>query len=121
MSGKAADTNLHAGEVDPTLVANATANRMAAQFFEKYDRFEVQEMLAQTSYHWFLSQDEHKLQAEAPNGIIMTSKPFDNNNCLILMPFDPTVEPIDFRLIHQIIRELVMGIYGLNQSSKLAA
>ncbi|XP_063964781.1 ankyrin and armadillo repeat-containing protein-like isoform X3 [Lytechinus pictus] len=115
MSGKGADTNLHAGEVDPTLVANATANRMAAQFFEKYDRFEVQEMLAQTSYHWFLSQDEHKLQAEPPDGIIMSSKPFLNNNCLILMPFDPTVEPIDFRLIHQILRELVMGIYGLNQ------
>ena len=56
MAGKSADTNLHAGEVDPTLVANATANRMAAQFFEKYERFEVQEMLAQTSYHWFLSQ-----------------------------------------------------------------
>ncbi|XP_071497237.1 ankyrin and armadillo repeat-containing protein-like [Diadema antillarum] len=115
MAGKTPDTNLHPGEVDPTLVANATANRMAAQFFERYERFEVQEMLAQTSYHWFLSQDEHKLQAEPPNGLIMTSKPFNNNNCLILMPFDPTVEAIDFRLVHQILRELVMGIYGLNQ------
>lgn len=115
MTSKAQDTNLHAGEVDPMLVANATANRMAAQFFEKYERFEVQEMLAQTSYQWFLSQDEHKLQSEPPNGFIMTSKPFNNNNCLILFPCDPTVELIDFRVIHQIIRELVMGIYGLNQ------
>ncbi|XP_071948397.1 ankyrin and armadillo repeat-containing protein-like [Antedon mediterranea] len=100
---------------DPALVANATANRLAAQVFEKYERYEAQEVLAHTSYHWLLSAEEHRLPVETPRGLIQSMKSFPQNNCVFAVPVDETVEPWDFREIHQIVRELVVGIYGLNQ------
>ena len=37
---------------DPALVANATANRFAAQFFEKLERFEVRYRLHDNQFLW---------------------------------------------------------------------
>ncbi|XP_022079769.1 ankyrin and armadillo repeat-containing protein-like isoform X2 [Acanthaster planci] len=122
MAAKNLDSSMHGLSIgeDPALMATATANRMAAQFFEKFERFELQEALAQSSYHWFLSAEEHKLQGEAPSGVIMSMQPFADNNCVLLFPYDPTVEPLDYREIHQMLRELVVGIYGLNQVPSLS-
>ncbi|XP_033103193.1 ankyrin and armadillo repeat-containing protein-like isoform X2 [Anneissia japonica] len=106
---------MSAGVDDPALVANATANRLAAQVFEKYERFEAQELLAHTSYHWLLSAEEHRLQVDTPQGLVLSMQPFSQNNCVFAVPVDATAEPWDFREIHQIVRELVIGIYGLNQ------
>lgn len=114
MNTKAESSPTGGGE-DPTLVANATANRTAMQFFQKYERFEVQEMLAQTSFHWFLSQEEHRLQVEPPQGLVMSMKPFPQDKCVIVFPVDEAEESLDFREIHQVLRELVMGLYCLNQ------
>lgn len=116
--GTKAEAAPSGGLEDPTLVANATANRMALQFFQKYERFEVQEMLAQTSFHWFLSQEEHRLPVEPPIGLVMGMKPFSKDKCVIVLPMadrSKEEENIDFREVHQILRELVMGLYCLNQ------
>ncbi|XP_038077595.1 ankyrin and armadillo repeat-containing protein-like isoform X2 [Patiria miniata] len=122
MAAKNLDSSMHGLSIgeDPALMATATANRMAAQFFEKFERFELQQALAQSSYHWFLSAEEHKLQAEAPSGVIMSMQPFADNNCVLLLPYDPSIEPLEYREIHQVLRELVVGIYGLNQAPSLS-
>ncbi|XP_033640039.1 ankyrin and armadillo repeat-containing protein-like isoform X1 [Asterias rubens] len=122
MAAKNLESSMHGLSIgeDPALIATATANRMATQFFEKFERFELQETIAQTSYHWFVSAEEHKLQAEPPSGVIMSMQPFADNNCVLLLPYDSTIEPLDYREIHQVLRELVVGIYGLNQVPSLS-
>ncbi len=49
----------------------------------------------------------------------MNMLPFAHNNVVFLIPQDASVEVLDAREIHQIIRELVLGIFGLNQLPKI--
>ncbi|XP_077978159.1 ankyrin and armadillo repeat-containing protein-like [Glandiceps talaboti] len=104
------------GGDDAAFAAQATANRIAAAFFEKFERAEVQEMLAYTSYHWYLSADEFKVPIDPPKGLIASMKPVSENHCVFLMPVRDDIQPLDFREIHQIVRDLVIGIYCLNQT-----
>ncbi|XP_070566344.1 ankyrin and armadillo repeat-containing protein-like isoform X3 [Ptychodera flava] len=115
MAGQHKRDSLGGGD-DAAFAAQATANRIAAAFFEKYERAEVQEMLAYTSYHWYLSADEFKVPIDPPKGLIASMKPISENHVVFLMPVRDDIQPLDFREIHQIVRELVIGIYCLNQS-----
>jgi hypothetical protein len=43
----------------------------------------------------------------------------NDNHVLILMPYDESIPNIDYREVHQIIRELTIGIFVLNQYPSL--
>lgn len=84
-------------------------------FIEKYDRLEVQELLSQINCHWLLPSEVYKLPTEHPSGIISQMGPIYDKDLIILLPFDSSIPDLNYREIHQILRELTIGIYILNQ------
>ncbi|XP_066541904.1 ankyrin and armadillo repeat-containing protein isoform X2 [Hoplias malabaricus] len=94
--------------------AALTAQRNASAFFEKYDWREIQELLSLTTHSWLFSAEEFTVPVEAPPGVIKQMNNFFQSNAIILAPCDFTV-PLDYRVVHQIIRELTVGIYCFNQ------
>ncbi|KAM9484134.1 ankyrin and armadillo repeat-containing protein isoform 3-T3 [Salvelinus alpinus] len=99
---------------DTAYLAALTAQRNANAFFEKYEKGEVQELLSLTSGNWFLGGDDFTQPVETPPGIIKQMRNFTESNCIILAPVDARV-PLDYKVVHQIVRELTVGIYCFNQ------
>lgn len=93
------------------------ASRTAATYFDKYDRDDLQEALSSTSLDWLLSIDETKIQVDPPVGLISNLKKFDDlDKVIILIPAPENLsKPLELRELHQIMRELITGIYVLNQ------
>jgi hypothetical protein len=94
---------------------NLPAVRNILGFMDKYERVEQQELLAQMSCHWLLSFEDFKIPLEPTPGIISQVSSFNEDNLLVLIPYDPEISPLDFRELHQIVRELTIGMYVLNQ------
>ncbi|XP_076858454.1 ankyrin and armadillo repeat-containing protein isoform X2 [Brachyhypopomus gauderio] len=90
------------------------AQRNASAFFEKYDRREVQELLTLTTCNWLLCPEDFIQPVDAPPGIIKQMNNFAHTNAIILAPFDSNM-PLDYKVVHQILRELTVGIYCFNQ------
>jgi hypothetical protein len=88
-------------------------------FMERYDRVEVQELLSQLNCHWLLSLDDFKLPVEHPYGMITQMTPINEDHMILLLPFDSSIPDLDYREVHQILRELTIGIYVLNQHPSL--
>ena len=44
--------------------------RSAVSFFEKFERYECQEVLAYSSTHWMLSNEDFRLPTDNPMGLI---------------------------------------------------
>lgn len=86
----------------------------AQSLLQKYDRRELQELLSLTSSNWLLSGEEHNQPVDAPPGIIRQMRNILAPNIIILAPFDSCL-PLDYKVVHQIVRELTVGIYGFNQ------
>lgn len=97
-----------------------TATRVAATYFDKIERYELQESLAYYSSDWLLSTDDTRITVDPPVGLISGIQISNNfNNCLILIPQEEGIEPLELREMHQIVRELVMGIFVLNQTPSI--
>ncbi len=98
------------------------AGRIAATYFDKYDRDELQEALSSTSLDWLLSSDDTKLQVDPPVGLISNLTDVSElKNILFLIPAPVDVsETLELRELHQILRELVTGIFILNQTPSLS-
>jgi len=86
-------------------------------FIEKYDKIEQAELLATMPSNWLLSPEQS--QIDIPPGVIKDIVPITDNHIIILMPYDDTVPALDYRILHQIIRDLTIGIYALNQHPSL--
>lgn len=86
----------------------------AQSFLQKYDRRELQELLGLTSCNWLLSAEEHRLPIETPPGISRQMRNILHPNIIILAPSGSCL-PLDYTVVHQIVRELTVGIYGFNQ------
>ncbi|XP_053554580.1 ankyrin and armadillo repeat-containing protein [Bombina bombina] len=95
------------------------AQRNAHAFFEKYERSEVQDLLASTTSSWLVSMDDVYLPLQLPSGLITQLKNLAHPNVLILAPVEPEIN-LDYREIHQIIRELAVGIYCFNQAPSIS-
>ena len=96
------------------------ALRYVATFFEKYERYELQELLANAQTHYLLSTEDMKVPTDPPTGVIANMLPIGNTfSAVVLIPEDPELGPADMREVHQIIRELTFGIYALNQTPQI--
>lgn len=103
------------------VMASMTAARAAATYFDKIERYELQETLAYTTSDWLLSTEDTRISVEPPQGLIAGIQiPNNFNNCLLLIPEEKGIEPLELREMHQIVRELVTGIYILNQTPSIA-
>ena len=95
----------------------AQCSRQATSFFEKYDRYDLQELLTYSSSHWLLSNEDFRLPTDPPSGLISNISSMSTDSCMILLPEVPDFQPdFDYRELHQIVRELTIGIYVLHQT-----
>ncbi|CAK6448076.1 unnamed protein product [Pipistrellus nathusii] len=99
---------------EETYLESLAVQRNASAFFEKYDRSEMQELLTTTLVSWLSGKEDIHLQMDSPAGIMSQMNNVGFNTTILLMPVDPTAL-LDYREVHQIIRELSVGIYCLNQ------
>lgn len=111
---KKTDEVLMANPSDQSSEKAVRAALTAQSLLQKYDRKDLQELLSLTSCNWLLSADEHSLPVDAPPGIIRQMRNILAPNIIFLAPFDSNL-PLDYRMVHQIVRELTVGIYGFNQ------
>ncbi|KAL7991565.1 hypothetical protein Chor_015821, partial [Crotalus horridus] len=95
-------------------LAHLAAQRNASAFFEKYERSELQELLTTSFCSWLASKDDMRHPLELPSGLLSQMKSINTSIAIILMPVEPGLD-LDCREIHQMIRELAVGIYCLNQ------
>jgi hypothetical protein len=100
-------------------LANLPSVRNILGFIEKYERFEVQELLSQMNCNWLLSFEDFKMPIEHPVGLFSQMIPINEDHIIVMMPCDPEESALDYREIHQIIRELTIGIFVLNQQPSL--
>lgn len=88
-------------------------------FVKKFERpkweLECAEMLSHACSHWLLSTDDFKVQTEPPCGLISEISNFHDNVAYVLMPLEEGIEQLDLREVHQIVKELTVGIFVLNQ------
>lgn len=99
------------------VMANMAASRAAATYFDKIERYELQETLATSSYDCLLSTEDTKIPVEIPKGLISNMNiASDSEKCLFLLPAEKGIDNLELREVHQIVRELVTGIYVLNQT-----
>ncbi|XP_037018877.2 ankyrin and armadillo repeat-containing protein isoform X2 [Artibeus jamaicensis] len=99
---------------EETYLENLAVQRNASAFFEKYDRSEVQELLTTALVSWLSGKEDVRYQIDIPGGIMSQMNNVAFNTAILLTPVDPTAL-LDYREVHQIIRELAVGIYCLNQ------
>uniref|UniRef100_A0A8D2IQQ6 Ankyrin and armadillo repeat containing n=1 Tax=Varanus komodoensis TaxID=61221 RepID=A0A8D2IQQ6_VARKO len=95
-------------------LAHLAVQRNASAFFEKYERSELQELLTTSFCSWLASKDDLRHPLDLPSGLLSQMKNFNVSTAILLAPAEPEVD-LDCREIHQIIRELSVGIYCLNQ------
>jgi hypothetical protein len=98
---------------------NQVSVRNILGFIERYDRTEILELLSQINCHWLLSLEDFKIPIEHPTGLISQMRPLNEESLYLLVPYDEEIELLDYREMHQIIRELTIGIYVLNQHPSL--
>ncbi|XP_052802485.1 ankyrin and armadillo repeat-containing protein-like isoform X4 [Mya arenaria] len=94
--------------------------RNAINYIEKYERYECQENLGFMQTHWMLSTDDFRYPTDAPMGLISNINPQNSNTSVILIPEEEHSQPLDYRELHQIVRELTMGLFVLNQTPTLS-
>ncbi|CAO2616248.1 Ankyrin and armadillo repeat-containing protein [Lemmus lemmus] len=99
---------------EETYLENLAVQRNASAFFEKYDRSEVQELLTTAVVSWLAAKDDVRSQLDIPCGLMSQINNVGFSTAILLTPMDPTAQ-LDYREVHQILRELAVGIYCLNQ------
>lgn len=99
---------------EETYLENLAVQRNASAFFEKYDRSEVQELLTTALVSWLSTKEDVRSQLDTPCGIMTQMNNVGFSTAILLTPVDSDAL-LDYREVHQIIRELAIGIYCLNQ------
>ncbi|XP_062974649.1 ankyrin and armadillo repeat-containing protein [Elgaria multicarinata webbii] len=104
---------------EATYLAHLAAQRNASAFFEKYERAELQELLTTSFCSWLASKDDLRHPLDLPSGLLSQMKNVNVQTAILLAPAEPELD-LDCREIHQIIRELAVGIYCLNQTPSIS-
>ncbi|XP_059503161.1 ankyrin and armadillo repeat-containing protein [Stegostoma tigrinum] len=86
----------------------------ASAVLGKYNLSDLQELLTITSCTWLQPIDKFHLPIEYPTGLSSQMKDFSYSSAVILTPMAPDA-PLNYKEVQQILRELVIGIYILNQ------
>ncbi|XP_031749764.1 ankyrin and armadillo repeat-containing protein isoform X2 [Xenopus tropicalis] len=97
---------------DETFIAEMSLQRNAHAFFERFSQSEIQELLVYTTSSWLANMED--IQFQLPSGLICQMKNQCNSSVFLLAPVESEVR-LDYRDVHQIIRELAVGIYCFNQ------
>ncbi|NXD12533.1 ANKAR protein, partial [Nothocercus nigrocapillus] len=99
---------------EATYLSNLAVQKNASAFFKKYDPTELQELLTAMSSSWLASKDAMERPVELPSGLVSQLRNISSRTAVLLAPVVSGV-PLDCKEVHQILRELAVGIYCLNQ------
>ncbi|NWX84136.1 ANKAR protein, partial [Nothoprocta pentlandii] len=99
---------------EATYLSNLAVQKNASAFFKKYDPTELQELLTVMSSSWLASKDAIECPVELPSGLVSQLRNISSRTAILLVPVVSDV-PLDCKEVHQILRELAVGIYCLNQ------
>ncbi|KGL82784.1 Ankyrin and armadillo repeat-containing protein, partial [Tinamus guttatus] len=99
---------------EATYLSNLAVQKNASAFFKKYDATELQELLTAMSSSWLASKDAMECPIELPSGLVSQLRNISSRTAILLAPVVSGV-PLDCKEVHQILRELAVGIYCLNQ------
>ncbi|XP_051885955.1 ankyrin and armadillo repeat-containing protein [Pristis pectinata] len=95
-------------EANLEVLMNASAN------LGKYNLNDLQELLATATCSWLQPTEEFQYPVDFPTGLSSQMKDFNYSNAIILAPVVPDA-PFNYKEFQQILRELVLGIYVMNQ------
>ncbi|XP_077970650.1 ankyrin and armadillo repeat-containing protein-like isoform X1 [Styela clava] len=96
-----------------------TLHRNAVAFFDTYHKDDLKEVIAQTTASWLLSSD-FRVNTLPLNGMMSSLKLSQDPHVTILLPKKKNIPSFEYREIHQIIRDLTVGIFALNQMPSLS-
>ncbi|XP_062434919.1 ankyrin and armadillo repeat-containing protein [Rhea pennata] len=99
---------------EATHLSNLAVQKNASTFFKKYDQTELQELLTTMSSSWLASKDDIHCPIELPSGLVSQLRNISSRTAILLAPVVSDI-PLDCKEVHQILRELTVGIYCLNQ------
>ena len=109
------------GEKTEEQIQTQTIARNALNFIDRFERYDCQELLGYVQTHWMLSTEDFRYPTDPPMGLISNINPQNSNTSVILIPEEVDCgQPLDYRELHQIVRELTMGLYVLNQTPTLS-
>ncbi|XP_062908659.1 ankyrin and armadillo repeat-containing protein [Mobula hypostoma] len=80
----------------------------------KYNLNDLQELLATATCSWLQPIEEFQYPIQLPTGLSSQMKDFNYSNAIVLAPVIPNA-PFNYKEFQQILRELVIGIYVMNQ------
>lgn len=94
-----------------------TASREASAYFDRFEKSSLYNAAAHLNVDWLLSDTPPSLAVESLGGLIANLSPENTGRCTLLFPKPPSSNGRQFRLqeMHQVVRELVEGIYVFNQ------
>ncbi|CAF0881764.1 unnamed protein product [Rotaria sordida] len=109
----------------PDLIIQQSMDQISVRnvfdLFSKFDKWDVTELLTARDTHWLLTNaDIYKVPTENPTGLIRQLQAFSETHIDILFPVDDDIPRLDTREIHQLLRELTIGIYSLNAQPLLS-
>jgi len=92
-----------------------TEQNMDGAFFDAFKKEELRELIAEYSANWLLSNDSRN-QGPMPIGLVSNLKLSQQPTTMtLLFPKDHLASDLEYREVHQVIRELTIGIFGTNQ------
>ncbi|XP_055872246.1 ankyrin and armadillo repeat-containing protein-like [Biomphalaria glabrata] len=93
--------------------------RVASVYLDKLERYDSQELLSSSMAHWLLSNDIFRMPTEQLMGLVSQLNPV-NDTSILLFPVDESISPLCYREVHNIIRELTLGIYIFHQTPMIS-
>ncbi|XP_076804919.1 ankyrin and armadillo repeat-containing protein-like isoform X2 [Clavelina lepadiformis] len=102
----------------PRQLSDTTSHRDAVSYLDAFNKEELRELLAQSTASWLLSTD-FRGQSSLPCGLISNLFLTQASHMTLLFPKEDGVPELEYRELHQIVRELTSGIFGANQMPSL--
>ncbi|CAF3613919.1 unnamed protein product [Rotaria sp. Silwood1] len=120
-----ASPSISAADDRPDLIIQQSMDQISVRnvfdLFSKFDKWDVTELLAARDTHWLLTNaDIYKAPTENPIGLIRQLQAFSESHIDILFPVDDSIPRLDTREVHQLLRELTIGVYSLNAQPLLS-
>ena len=95
-------------------------SRAAATYFDRFSIDELQELLIHTNFDWLLSIDDSKSTHHLPIDSLQRYSALETcSEVVVLIPLEDELETVELREVHQIIRDLVVGMYIFNTTPSL--
>lgn len=96
------------------LSQKSSLDRRTVSRFDSYQKDDLKELIGQSTANWLLSKD-FRFNVLPLNGVVTSLKLSQDPHLAILIPKTDSTKDLEYRELHQIIRDLTIGIFAFNQ------